>query len=148
MLPIYAQTPQCELCNTTGGELVWRNADLRVIMVNDPHFVGFVRVVWHEHVAEMTDLTPTQRRMLLDVVFTIEQVMRDILSPTKINLASLGNMTPHLHWHVIPRFANDVNFPNPVWALTPTQAMQTPQPFVSKAQHDALINALRIALWA
>ena len=117
-------------------------------MVNDPHFVGFARVAWHEHVAEMTDLTPTQRRMLLDVVFTVEQVMRDILSPTKINLASLGNMTPHLHWHVIPRFANDVNFPNPVWALTPTQAAQTPQPCVSKAQYDTLVNALRIALWA
>ena len=58
MLPIYTQAPDCELSNTTGGELVWRNADLRVIMVNDPHFVGFVRVVWHEHVAEMSDLSP------------------------------------------------------------------------------------------
>ena len=74
--------------------------------------------------------------------------MRQVLNPTKINLASLGNMTPHLHWHVIPRFADDVNFPNPVWAITPEQSAQKPEPSVSKAQYDALVNALKIALWA
>ncbi|MGH6609869.1 MAG: HIT family protein, partial [Burkholderiaceae bacterium] len=40
---------------------------------------------------------------------------REVLQPTKMNLASLGNMTPHLHWHVIPRFADDLHFPRPVW---------------------------------
>jgi len=34
----------------------------------------------------------------------------------KMNLASLGNMTPHVHWHVVPRFADDRHFPNPIWA--------------------------------
>jgi diadenosine tetraphosphate (Ap4A) HIT family hydrolase len=38
-----------------------------------------------------------------------------VLQPDKINLASLGNVVPHLHWHVIPRFADDPHFPNPVW---------------------------------
>ncbi|HXD50505.1 MAG TPA: HIT domain-containing protein, partial [Burkholderiales bacterium] len=33
----------------------------------------------------------------------------------KINLAAFGNMTPHLHWHVIPRNADDAHFPNPIW---------------------------------
>jgi len=36
--------------------------------------------------------------------------------PTKINLASLGNMVPHLHWHVIARFEGDARWPAPVWA--------------------------------
>ena len=30
--------------------------------------------------------------------------------------ASLKSLTPHLHWHVIPRFADDKHFPDPVWA--------------------------------
>jgi diadenosine tetraphosphate (Ap4A) HIT family hydrolase len=38
------------------------------------------------------------------------------MRPDKINLASLGNMTPHLHWHVIPRHAGDRHFPRPIWA--------------------------------
>ncbi|MHB1094167.1 HIT family protein [Thiobacillus sp.] len=41
--------------------------------------------------------------------------MRDVMRPDKINLASLGNVVPHLHWHVVPRFGDDPHFPNPVW---------------------------------
>ena len=45
-----------------------------------------------------------------------ERVLRAELAPDKINLATLGNQVPHLHWHVIPRFADDAHFPDPVWA--------------------------------
>ncbi|TDR32591.1 HIT family protein [Hydromonas duriensis] len=148
MRPIYAPNPSCELCSSDGGELVWQNDNLRVIMVDDPHFAGFVRVVWQAHVSEMTDLQPAQRSQLMQTVCLVETVMRQVLQPTKINLASLGNMTPHLHWHVIPRFANDINFPTPIWALTKEQAAQTARPCVSPEQRDALVTALRIALWA
>jgi diadenosine tetraphosphate (Ap4A) HIT family hydrolase len=46
----------------------------------------------------------------------VEQCLRAQLSPAKINLAALGNMVPHLHWHVIARFDWDSRFPSPVWA--------------------------------
>jgi diadenosine tetraphosphate (Ap4A) HIT family hydrolase len=39
----------------------------------------------------------------------------------KMNLASLGNQTPHVHWHVVPRFRDDRHFPGPIWA-TPKRA--------------------------
>jgi len=46
----------------------------------------------------------------------VETAVREIARPDKINLASLGNMVPHVHWHVIPRWADDVNFPDAIWA--------------------------------
>jgi diadenosine tetraphosphate (Ap4A) HIT family hydrolase len=51
----------------------------------------------------------------MDRVFQVERFLRDTLAPEKINLASLGNIVPHLHWHVIPRFTDDPHFPQPVW---------------------------------
>ena len=36
--------------------------------------------------------------------------------PDKINLACLGNLTPHIHWHVIPRFYDDNHFPGSIWS--------------------------------
>ena len=39
-----------------------------------------------------------------------------MMRPDKVNLASLGNMVPHLHWHVIPRWKNDPWFPDSVWS--------------------------------
>ena len=57
----------CELCEQVGGELIWQNEQLRVILVDDPLFVGFTRVIWQEHAAEMTDLAPEQRSQLMRV---------------------------------------------------------------------------------
>jgi diadenosine tetraphosphate (Ap4A) HIT family hydrolase len=64
----------------------------------------------------MSDLTVTERQHLLAVVNAVEGAVRALLRPDKINLASLGNVVPHLHWHVIPRWRDDSHFPAPVWA--------------------------------
>ncbi len=106
----------CPLCQASGETVLWRDGRLRVILVDDPDYAGFCRVVWQAHVAEMTDLAPTQRTHLLDTVLAVEDALRALLRPDKINLASLGNQVPHLHWHVIPRFRDDAHFPDPVWA--------------------------------
>ena len=107
----------CELCSTPGGVVLWSNEQLRVVRVDDPDYPGFLRVIWQGHVREMSDLDAAQRSGLLDVVFAAERALIGLLRPDKVNLASLGNMTPHLHWHVIPRFRGDPHFPDPVWAV-------------------------------
>lgn len=105
----------CVFCTSSGGRLLWQDESCRVILADEPGFAGFCRVIWQAHVREMTDLTASEREHLMRVVFAVEQVLRDTLQPDKINLASLGNVTPHLHWHVIPRYRSDSNFPDPVW---------------------------------
>ena len=107
----------CDLCDQAGGDVVWRDDRLRVVRVADADYPGFCRVVWSRHVKEMSDLSPAERHHLMSVVFGVEGVLRALLKPEKINLASLGNLTPHLHWHVIPRFRDDRHFPQPIWGL-------------------------------
>jgi len=105
----------CELCDSVGGELLWQSDFCRVVLVEDAHYGGFCRVILNAHVKEMTDLDTYQRAKLMDTVFAVEAAVRAIVQPDKVNLASLGNVVPHLHWHVIPRFADDRHFPNPIW---------------------------------
>jgi len=107
----------CELCATKGETLLWHGQHCRVILVEDADYAGFCRVIWNTHVKEMTDLPMQMRTELMNTVFAVESAVRAVMQPGKINLASLGNMTPHLHWHVIPRYANDTHFPNPIWAV-------------------------------
>lgn len=121
----------CELCNTDGGALLWRNERLRIIRIDDADYPMFCRVVWNAHVREMTDLEELQRQHLMCAVFALEQALRNLLNPAKINLASFGNQTPHLHWHVIPRFQDDRHFPQPVWAQTVRVDGQKQPPRVS-----------------
>lgn len=108
-------TTHCPLCQQDGGTVLWRNNKLRIILAEDADYPGLCRVIWNEHCAEMTDLPPDDRQYLMSVVLSVEQALRDLLQPDKINLASLGNMVPHLHWHVIPRFRDDRHFPNAIW---------------------------------
>ncbi len=113
--------PNCELCAllgpaSDGAAIIWRNAALSVVAVDDSAYPGFCRVIWNAHVKEMSELEAADRSALMDAVWQVELAVREVLAPEKINLASLGNMTPHLHWHVIPRFVDDASFPNPVWA--------------------------------
>ena len=115
----------CELCKSDGGELVWRDGFCRVVLVDDPDYPGFCRVVLDDHTSEMTQLNPTDRDHLMRVVFATEATLREMMSPLKINLASLGNMVPHLHWHVIPRFSDDRHFPASIWAQPRRQPAKT-----------------------
>ena len=96
--------------------MLWRDARLRVVLVADADYAGYCRVIWNSHVAEMTQLTPDDRGHCMQAVFAVEAVLREQMRPDKINLASLGNFTPHVHWHVIPRYRDDAHFPQAIWA--------------------------------
>ncbi|MCL4721964.1 MAG: HIT family protein [Gammaproteobacteria bacterium] len=106
----------CELCLSPATPPLWRDSASRVVLAGDPDYPGFLRVVWQAHVREMTDLAPDERVQFMAVVWAAEAALRELQAPLKINVASLGNQVPHLHWHVIPRFADDAHFPDPVWA--------------------------------
>lgn len=136
-----AALPGCDLCEGTGGEVLFRNACLRVVLVDDAQFPGFCRVVWNAHAREMTDLVPADRSLLMQAVMKVESAVRDVMVPAKINLASLGNVVPHLHWHVIPRYLNDTHFPSPVWASPQREADAA-----ALAQRQAMLPALRVAV--
>ncbi len=131
----------CELCESAGGELLHQAAQFRVVLIDNDNYPGFCRVIWQDHVKEVTDLPELDRMLLMDVLWQVELVVREVMQPDKINLASFGNVVPHLHWHVIPRFTDDVHFPQPVWG----QAQRAPQPASLQERRERL-GALRLKL--
>lgn len=115
---MHPKTPpaaDCLLCLETSGLLILQTSQWRVIRVVDAAFPAFYRLIWQSHVAEFSDLDAAQRAECMEAVTAIERALIDALKPTKINLATLGNVVPHLHWHVIARFDWDSHFPNPIW---------------------------------
>ena len=135
----------CPLCDTDGGLLIWRGEKLRVIRADEAGFPAFYRVVWNAHVSEFSDLDPLERAHCMDVVVQVEQALRQHLQPTKINLATLGNMVAHLHWHVIARFDWDSHFPAPVWAAA-QRARNAAQEDAVRERLPALDARLRVLL--
>ena len=105
----------CPLCQPSSHEILWQDDFCRVVLLNDADYPAYCRVELLAHVKEMTDLTPQDRGRTMKVVFAVETAIREVIQPDKINLASLGNKTPHMHWHIIPRFEGDKHFPNSHW---------------------------------
>jgi len=131
----------CELCELAASSKVVANEKFSVILAEEPNYPGFARVVWNEHVREMSDLPDADRLLLNEAVFKLEQAVREAMQPLKVNVASLGNVVPHLHWHVIPRYADDAHFPAPVWAQA---VRETPADVLE--QRRALITELKQAI--
>ncbi|MBS1141501.1 MAG: Histidine triad protein [Proteobacteria bacterium] len=129
----------CELCSNPGGVVLWQSAQCRVIRVDDPFYPGFCRVIWNEHVREMTDLEPAERDVLMRIVYAVEIVVRQLFSPDKINLASFGNVVPHIHWHIIPRWGDDRHFPEPVWGAVRRDGV-TQRPVVSNEEMTRVLG--------
>jgi diadenosine tetraphosphate (Ap4A) HIT family hydrolase len=136
----------CKLLAAPGAALIWSDHQLSVVAVDEAEYPGFTRVVWNAHVKEMTDLPAADRVRIMDVVWAVESAQRAVLAPEKINLASFGNMTPHVHWHVIPRYVDDAHFPNPTWA--PALRASAPEVLASRraalpALHAAIIERVK-----
>ncbi|MDY0974720.1 HIT family protein [Massilia sp. CFBP9012] len=130
----------CELCNLS-VPVAWAGDKFSVIVVDDASYPGFCRVIWHDHVREMSDLSREDRLLVNEAVFLVEEAVREVMQPLKVNVASLGNVVPHLHWHIIPRYADDAHFPAPVW----TQAVrETPSDIL--AARRALAEQLGAAI--
>jgi diadenosine tetraphosphate (Ap4A) HIT family hydrolase len=132
---------RCVFCREEGGDLLWRDEMVQVVAADEPDYPGFCRVVWHAHVAEFSDLDCGEREHLMRVVCAVESAVRAVMSPNKVNLASLGNQVPHLHWHVIPRYTDDRHFPAPVWA----EATRAADP-IALAERRAQAGRLKMAI--
>ena len=134
----------CVLCNPNNEDIIYTNAVLRVVSVADVNYPGFIRIISNRHVVEMHQLDHTDAMYLFTIMLKIETTMRNILHSTKINIASLGNVVPHLHWHMIPRYSNDKHYPNSIWGeVTNTQYIPEPKILASQMQ---LIDQLKYLL--
>lgn len=115
----------CPLCLNVpiDNSVIFSNDAYRIVWGNEINYPCFIRVIWQQHVVEMTDLPFEQQQTLLQAVLLVERILRDTLQPVpdKINLISLGNQVPHLHWHIVPRYCLDAHWPNSPFGIASRQ---------------------------
>lgn len=92
-----------------------------VLLMNDARFPWFVLVPRVADAREITDLAEADAAALMGELRVATRAMLDLARPDKINLGSLGNVTPQLHVHVVGRFRSDPAWPGPVWGFGTAQ---------------------------
>ena len=108
----------CDKYGRSGSPL--HIADLalsRVFLHEDQFFPGYVLLVLRRHVTELYDLSATERATLMEEVSRVAQALARVFRPVKMNYELLGNLVPHIHWHLVPRLATDPGLRSPIWTV-------------------------------
>ena len=104
--------------------------------------VPWLKIFTQEPFRELGDMPKDLRRRLWEVYDMVEFYMNFYYKPTKINMASFGNVLPRVHIHIMARFKEDNYFPNPVWGekLRDTELKLPSAEKFHKELHKALSN--------
>ena len=112
--------PSCKACAGTWPRADHFIADLglsKAYLHDDQFFAGWTVVVFQRHATELFHLAPAERFQLMEEVNTVAKALAQAYGAKKVNYELLGNQLPHIHWHIIPRLANDPAPFDPVWRV-------------------------------
>jgi diadenosine tetraphosphate (Ap4A) HIT family hydrolase len=103
---------------------------------------GYSVVIWRgRHIAEPTELSTDEAAAYWLEVLRVGRALEQHLEPVKTNYELLGNSLPHLHTHVVPRYADD---PRPGWPFPFPEDEPPPHPETElRADVAALRSLLR-----
>ncbi|MCW5680840.1 MAG: HIT domain-containing protein [Xanthobacteraceae bacterium] len=131
----FSLDPRLEADSLLVGDL----ALTQVRLHNDARFPWLVLIPRRPNLAEIFDLSETERATLTQEVSACGAELRAVTQCDKINVGALGNLVRQLHVHVVARFERDPAWPGPVWGFG------TRTPYAAETSAD-LIARLRSAL--
>jgi diadenosine tetraphosphate (Ap4A) HIT family hydrolase len=107
------------------GEVVWRFPHSVAFLGAWQFYHGYCTLVSRTHATELHHLPDSERRAYLDEMCLLAGAVEAYARPHKLNYELLGNLVPHLHWHIFPRSAQDPDALKPVWLA------------LDRAEHDS-----------
>jgi diadenosine tetraphosphate (Ap4A) HIT family hydrolase len=117
-----ARPPPCPLCErvakAANDPLLVTELETGVAFLFESQFYrGYTLFVSRRHATELFELKPAERAAFLEEMVRVARAVRDVFRPRKLNYELLGNVVPHLHWHIIPRHRDDPRPRAPIWEL-------------------------------
>jgi diadenosine tetraphosphate (Ap4A) HIT family hydrolase len=139
----------CPACDRLDRSRAGRDPDFvaalsesRVFLADEQVYRGYCLLLMDGH-ADHLDEVPIERQVRLwEDVARLATALRKELAPVRLNYACLGNFLTHVHWHVIPRYADDPEPLHPIWVRPLAERRMS----LGGPERDALIGRLRRAL--
>ena len=106
-----------------------------VYLFEDQYFAGWTVLVLKHHVTELFELSQETRHALIEEVSGVALTLSTVFAARKMNYELLGNQVPHIHWHLIPRLANDPAPLQPVWCVPHDPVRLTGSALTERIRH-------------
>lgn len=112
----------------------------KVYLFREQSHLGRVIVASKRHVSEIVDLSPRDRQAFLEDVATVAKALHKVFNPKKVNYGAYGDTGCHLHFHLVPKYENDV------FEWGGTFAMNPQRKFLTDAEYAELVAKISAAL--
>ncbi|CAH2030239.1 HIT family protein [Trichlorobacter ammonificans] len=136
----------CSMCTRWTDDVDLRIMEFShsyLVLNRDQFFPGYCLLFTREHVTELFHLERQVRQELMEEVCRVAAVLAPLFRADKINYELLGNMVPHIHWHLVPRRGDDPLWPRPIWAEPHRELLLTPEAY--RERTAAIRQALEAA---
>jgi len=127
----------CPMCRRWEDDSDLRVAELEhsfVVLNRDQFFPGYTLLFTKQHVTELFHLDRTVRSGLMEEVSCVAEALFTLFRPDKINYELLGNMVPHIHWHLVPRHAGEPLWPRPIWSEPHNELPLSPEEYRERSE--------------
>ncbi len=119
--PLPGNDIECPFCRIQSlsdedGLVVARGESAYVVMNLYPYNAGHLLVCANRHVADLTELTDTEREEIFALTAHAMKILRKVSNPAGFNLGmnqgavSGAGVAAHIHQHIVPRWSGDANF--------------------------------------
>jgi len=127
----------CPMCRRWDDDADLRITELEhsyVVLNRDQFFPGYTLLFTKQHVTELFHLDRAVRSGLIEEVSHVAKALFTLFQPAKINYELLGNMVPHIHWHLVPRFATEPLWPRPIWSEAHSELLLPPEGYQERIE--------------
>lgn len=77
------------------------------VVCDHQYYRGYALLLLKDHIRDLHQLPPDVQAGLFAELMRATAAVVSAYHPDKMNHLSLGNAEPHIHWHIIPRYADD-----------------------------------------
>ncbi len=109
-----------------------------VLLSQDQYFFGWCLVVSQTHIIDLFNLNIDERMALETDVCIVSKGIQELFFPDIMNYAAFGNVIPHLHWNVMPRYKNDGLWGAPPWPHEPKELTEYEAENLSKKIREVI----------
>jgi diadenosine tetraphosphate (Ap4A) HIT family hydrolase len=120
-------------------EFVTTLSECQVVLADEQLYRGYCILFLRDHAEHLADLSFERQQRVWDDVARVAAAVRKVVEPVRLNYACLGNLTTHVHWHVIPRHADDPEPLHPIWVRSVSERRVA----LSEEERRGLIAELR-----
>src|SRR5579871_2382993 len=112
----------CPMCpDANAADVVIELPSGKAHLQNDADYRGYCILIFRRHEVEIHDLSDSERAQWITDIARLGKAISAVCGPAKLNVSMLGNMVPHLHCHIMPRYPEDPEWGHPPAFRTPNE---------------------------